>query len=132
MLAYNRDLFCIKTMATGTGSVEVFSLTAGSNYRDWYVTAPTPMPMGPHPKWHFLLAENNDLFRVSTGDTGTGVVEVHSLTAGSNYRNWHVTAVTPITFDDAFNYRFRCVRKLVSVGTTAPSRRLNVAVVGYS
>ena len=90
-------------MATGTGSVEVFSLTAGSNYRDWYVTAHTPMPMGPHPKWHFLLAENNaPVPKLSTGDTGTEVVEVHSLTAGSNYRNWHVTAVTPITFDDAF------------------------------
>lgn len=100
----SRDLFCIKTASTGTGRVEVHSLTAGSNYNRWHRTAATPLQFGG--KRTFLLSENDDLFVVTTGDTASKRVEVHSLTAASNYQDYHVTAVTPITFDDAFNYRF--------------------------
>ena len=31
---------------------------------------------------------------------------MHSLTAGSNYQNYHITTDTPITFDEAFDCRF--------------------------
>lgn len=53
-----------------------------------------------------MIAENDDLFVVSTGGTGSGRVEVHSLTAGSNYQDYHITTATPITFDEAFDCRF--------------------------
>lgn len=100
----SRDLFGIKTVSTGTGNVEVHSLTAGSNYNHSHRTAATPLKVGG--KRTFLLAENDDLFVVTTGDTASKRVEVHSLTAASNYQNFQVTAATPITYDEAFNYRF--------------------------
>jgi hypothetical protein len=102
----NRDLFGIKTSETGTGYVEVHSYTAGSNYQTEHVVAGTPIPVKDAHKFQFLLAENRDLFCIKTSETGTGSVEVHSYTAGSNYRTEHVVAGTRIPAKDAHKFRF--------------------------
>ena len=114
-------------------------MTAGSNYRNWHVTAVTPITFDDAFNYRFLLHPSRDLFFVKLAFAATRRVEVFSLTASSNYKTIFVTSSTGLpmgiqkaTFGLLAWNKLMCVRKLVSVGTTAPSRRLNVAVVGYS
>ena len=48
------------------------------------------------------MTDTKDIFLIKTANTGTGNVEVHSLTAASDYTSYHVQAGTPIPQADAY------------------------------
>lgn len=52
------------------------------------------------------LTDTKDIFLIKTANTDTGNVEVHSLTAASDYTSYHVQAGTPVSQADAYKYQF--------------------------
>ena len=69
-------------------------MTAGSNYRDWYVTAPTPYADGASPEVGIpCLPRTMTCPKLALATAGTGVVEVHKpFTVWQQLPDWHVTA----------------------------------------
>ncbi len=101
------------------------------------------------------MTDTKDIFLIKTANTGTGNVEIDSLTAASDYTSYHVQAgrrfprptctnssCWPITATCSVSKPWRrgpgasmCVRRALFplLESTAPTPpRLNVAVVGYS
>jgi hypothetical protein len=89
------DLYFVKTLNTGSGSVEVHLATAASGYTtpqshiSWFSSADAG-----NGRFHM---NGTDLFFVKTQNTGSGSVEVHSATSGSGYKSGesHATWFSP-------------------------------------
>ncbi|MBI3294689.1 MAG: hypothetical protein HYZ71_08155, partial [Deltaproteobacteria bacterium] len=113
------DLMNIMRRNTGSGRVEVHTLSRVSNYQQYNMHVATPRGAGESDKFDFLSGGgplNGDLVEIMRRNTGSGKVEVHILSRGSNYQTYTTHAATPITLADAENYSFLMVgRDLVAV-----------------
>lgn len=88
------DLVSVRTSGTGSGRVEVHTLTGASNYQTFSVHAATPLPAVPDGgDWVFGVASfagsgKPDLFAIRTRGGSSGRLEVHVLSAASGYKTW--------------------------------------------
>ncbi len=95
------DLSFILTDDTGSGRVEVHTLSGASDYTRWTRHTALPIGQGVDPAaWRFLTPDGtDDLYAVLHGGrTGSGRSEVHSLTGASNLQQWDVHAALPIGY----------------------------------
>ena len=98
------DLYFIKTRNTGSGHVEVHSATAASNYQGGQHFVTWFSPSDASNGWFEMVG--SDLFFVKTKNVGSGLVEVHSATAASNYQSGQ-HSVTWLSPGDADNGWFQ-------------------------
>jgi hypothetical protein len=101
------DLYCLKRHNTGTGRLEMHILTSSSNYQTFRVQTGTPITESHAANFVFAVeGGSGDLFCFKRTNTGTGKLEVHILTASSNYQQFRFEKGTPITQADAANFDF--------------------------
>jgi hypothetical protein len=102
------DLVAIKKNNTGTGSVEVHILTRASRYTDFALQTPIPIPLDQGDYFRFAM-RGNDLVAIKKNNTGTGSVEVHILSASSNYQDFLLQTSIPIPLDQGnwFDFAMR-------------------------
>merc|ERR1711957_583474 len=85
----NGDLVCIKKGPhTGTGKTEVHVLSAASNYGRFVLQTGTALHYTHGANWAFVMNGNGDLVSIKKAHTGTGMTEVHVLSAASNYQTF--------------------------------------------
>lgn len=96
------DLTGIVTSGTGSGRVEVHTMSAASNYAAFSVHAATPLAPADTEDWRYVIAPyagdgRPDLYAVHLRATGSGKVEVHVLSAASGYRQFvaHIATLVP-------------------------------------
>ena len=88
------DLVAVRLRGTGSGRVEVHTLTGASGYRTFSTHAATPLPVVPAGgEWELGVASllgsgAPDLFAVRTRGGASGKVEVHVLSEISGYSRW--------------------------------------------
>lgn len=98
------DLVAVKVAGSGSGRVEVHTLTGDSNYTQFSVHAATPLPDNlDMSQWQFgvgsyMRSGRPDLFAIRTVGGASGRMEVHTLSAASNYQQWVVHAATPLRY----------------------------------
>jgi len=105
------DLYCVKKTHTGSGALEVHTLTAASGYQTFGLHTPTTITQADALNMDFSIGNYNgegtpDLFCLKRTNTATGKLEVHVLTASSNYQDRGTEIGTPITEADAKNFDF--------------------------
>jgi hypothetical protein len=85
----------------GSGQVEVHGLAQSTHYTQFMLHAATAFAPAVAADWQFFVAPFHgdgqpDLLGVHLRNTGSGRVEVHILSASSDYRNFILHAATPI------------------------------------
>jgi hypothetical protein len=105
------DLYYVKTRNTGSGHIEVHVVSASSSYQEFSIHTPTALLEADGSNGVFALADVDgdgrpDLVFVKTANTGSGQVEVHVLSAASNFGAFLIHAPTAITEGDATNGDF--------------------------
>jgi len=98
----NNDLYFVKTKNTGSGRVEAFTATAASGYRSGVSSATRFSPADADNGW-FRMLPNNDVYFVKTKNTGSGKVEVHTVTSASSYQAGISSAAPRFSSADANN-----------------------------
>lgn len=94
------DLYAIHYASNASNTVEVHTLSAASSYQTWIghaASALPALPVGPT-NWDFFVGDSGgrgDLITVIPTSTGSGKVEVHTLTQGSGYRVFSLHVATP-------------------------------------
>lgn len=137
MVAGNRDLFAIRTTRVSDSDtklkVELFILTATSNYQNLIVQMVTAFQPVEGDLIHFALASNRDLFMIReyrSGPTGPNATEVHILTAISAYTKFSLQTSTALRETGNFQYLLAHDRSLFAIKTrNAESRRVEVHVL---
>jgi hypothetical protein len=103
------DLYGVKTRNTGSGFVEVYVASAGSNYASFLLHARTVFSQADAPNfadWQlngFYFDGQSDLYGIKTKNTGSGHVEIHVAAATSNYGSFLLHASTAFGVGDAPN-----------------------------
>lgn len=90
-LSREGDLVGLKVAHTESGRVEVHVLSAVSGFTQWTNHVATPLPSTATGLWavgSFDGSGRPDLWFLPLSGTGTGGVEVHVLSAASNYQTW--------------------------------------------
>jgi hypothetical protein len=105
------DLYYIKRRNTGSGRIEVHVLSAASNYQQFVAHIPTALLEADDPNGDFALAQSNgsgrsDLYFIKRRNTGSGQIEVHVLSAASNYQQFLLHAPTALLEADSPNGGF--------------------------
>ncbi|MCW2602862.1 MAG: SpoIID/LytB domain protein [Pseudonocardiales bacterium] len=107
----SRDLFALHLANTQTGLAELHVLSEASDYQDWVAHIVLPISIQAVDSWQLQLAASvagsrPDLYLVNTEGTGSGQVEVHALSAASNFQEWFVHSATPLapTAPDSATY----------------------------
>jgi hypothetical protein len=78
----------LKGPVTGSGTTEVHTLSAASNYQTWVLQTGTALGYTDD-NWAFTAKGNGDVMAILKGPTsGTGTTEAHILSAASNYQTW--------------------------------------------
>jgi SpoIID/LytB domain protein len=101
-LSKDADLVGVLLRNTGSGRVEVHTLSAASNYTQFIVHAATPIPaLAPDAPAQFAVAPLDrsgrpDLWFILTAGTGTGRTEVHVLSHASGYQAWTMHSGTAL------------------------------------
>jgi hypothetical protein len=103
------DLIGIDYGWSGSGRVEVHTLTAASNYQGFVVHAATPLGNTTDTQWRFTLGDHDgdgaaDLYAVVMNGSGSGSIEAHVVSAASNFGQWIVHAVTPLGYTTPANF----------------------------
>jgi len=137
MVAGNRDLFAIKTSRVSDSDtklkVELFILTATSNYQNLIVQMVTAFQPVEGDLVHFALASNRDLFMIRecrSGPTGPNATEVHILTAISAYTKFSLQTSTALRETGDFQYLLAYDRSIFAIKTrNAESKRVEVHVL---
>lgn len=78
LLAPNRDLLALAKSGTNTGSTEVHTLSADSNYKDFSLHTGSALHVTDD-EFDFVLASNRDVVALAKRSTGSGRTEVHVL-----------------------------------------------------
>jgi hypothetical protein len=116
------DLVAIKKWGTGTSRTEVHILSGGDGYQSFVLQTGT----GLHETddtWTFAL-RGDDLVAIKKRGTGTGMTEVHILSAGSGYQDFILQTGTALhEVDDSFDFVMRgddlvAVKKRTGAGVT--------------
>src|SRR4051812_17908895 len=89
----NRDLFIFKKRNTGTDRTEIHGLTAASNYQEWFLHTGTPLEVSDE-RYVFLLAPNRDVYVIIRSGTGSGMTELHVLSAETGYQEFSAHVAT--------------------------------------
>jgi len=100
------DLIAIKTANAGSGAIEVHRLSLASGYRSFSLQAPIPIALSEASKFKFLIAPNGDLYAIKVLGTGTGTVELHILSAVSNYQTFITEVGIPLGLSSVPNFDF--------------------------
>lgn len=102
------DLVAVKKNNTDTGNVEVHILTWASRYTDFALQTAIPIPLDQGDYFKFAM-RGNDLVAVKKNNTAAGNVEVHILSAASNYQSFLLQTAIPIPIDqgDWFDFAMR-------------------------
>lgn len=84
------DLFAIRATGSGSGQLDLHTLSAASGYQTYTRHMITGMPQRPTSDWTYLIAPYQgdgqpDLYAICLRGCGSGRVEVHVLSAASNY-----------------------------------------------
>jgi len=101
-LSRDADLVSVRLRNTGSGRIEVHTLTAASGYTQFSVHAATAMPaLAPEAPVQVAIAPldgsgNPDLWLIITAGTGTGTTEVHVLSFASGYQAWTMHSGTAL------------------------------------
>jgi hypothetical protein len=103
----NADLYAIKLNHTGSGHTEVQILTAASRYQQYSLRIATPLGEADPSNWTFLVGSNGDLYAIATKNSGSGKVEVHILTAASNYQQFSNEVATALGPVDPSRWEFQ-------------------------
>jgi hypothetical protein len=91
----NGDLLAIKKSGTDSGRVEVHILTAKSNYTKYRLNQVSVLDqIGDN--FAFSALPNGDLLAIKKSGTDSGRVEVHILTAKSNYTKYRLNQVSAL------------------------------------
>ena len=100
----NGDLVCIKKgPITGTGSTEIHILSRSSGYTQFVLQVGTALGLtsGEGDRWSFVVRENNDILAINKGPgNASGKIDVHILTASSNYQTIIYGGSAMTTTDD--------------------------------
>jgi SpoIID/LytB domain protein len=84
------DLFAIRATGSGSGRLDLHTLSAASGYQTYTRHNITGMPQRPTSDWTYQIAPYQgdgqpDLYSICLRGCGSGRVEVHVLSAASNY-----------------------------------------------
>ncbi len=120
------DLVTVRRRNTATGRVEVHEWSEGSN-SDYSAELPftTALDEAEESNYIFLFGHfgnfdetsRPDLFCLKKANTASGQLEVHVLSAASNYIAYSLHAVTPVSLIDIDEYDFAIGNYLQSLGT---------------
>lgn len=99
--AGSHDLMAVHTANTGSGRVEVHVMSQASGYQSWIAHLATPLGVVPPGQAQFQIGSVDfdrapDLFFIPTQATGSGAVEVHVLSAASQYQGFLIHAATSL------------------------------------
>ena len=105
------DLFVVLPNKTGSGQLEMHGLSRKSGYQDFSVHAATAFGAQDPAQWHFAVGSfgrsgRPDLIGVKYAGTGSGMVEVHVLTAASGYTQFALHAATALPVVDGRRFQF--------------------------
>lgn len=133
------DLFCIKKINTGSQSIEVHILSAGSNYNNFSLQQPAALSRADAVNFDFAIDGSGNLFCIKKTNTGSGFMEVHILTSASSYQQFSLHAITPLTQTDAANFKFAAsgngdllCMKITNTGTGNLEVHVLSAALGYT
>lgn len=95
------DLYAIRTADTGSGQVEVHVLSEASGYQSFLLHAATAMAAVPANQWQFAVSSfagdhASDIYAIGYAGTASNHVEVHVLSAATNYTTWLTHAATAL------------------------------------
>ncbi|HEY5336417.1 MAG TPA: SpoIID/LytB domain-containing protein, partial [Mycobacteriales bacterium] len=87
------DLFAIRATGSGSGRLDLHTLSAVSGYQTYTRHTITAMPQRPTSDWTYLVAPYQgdaqpDLYAICLRGCSSGRVEVHVLSAASNYQTF--------------------------------------------
>lgn len=107
------QLYATELQGTGSGRVEVRTLSAASQFSTAGPRVATALPALPDPdRWTALYRpftgpRRADLVLVHSAGTASGRVEVHALTAASGYRTWagHLATALPAARDGQWQFQ---------------------------
>jgi hypothetical protein len=96
---------------------EVHILSAASNYTQFALHAATALGTTYRTQWQFAFAPNGDLVGVDMNGTGSGMTEVHILSAASNYTQFSDHLATALGSSSPQQWQFAIApnRDLVAV-----------------
>ena len=85
------DFLGIHLRNTQSGRVELHAVSAASGYRNWIAHVATAFDAVPDGQWQFAVASaggsgSANLIGIDYGSSGSGRVEVHTLSSASNYQ----------------------------------------------
>merc|ERR550534_3110551 len=92
----NGDLMLIKNRE---GTMEVHILTADTSYQDFGLQSKIELGAEDGHSWHFQLASGDDLMCIKDTCEPDSKVEIHTLTANSNYEEFSVHTKTALDAD---------------------------------
>lgn len=94
------DLFAIRATGSGSGRLDLHTLSAASGYQTYTQHTVTAMPPRPTSDWTYLVAPYEgdgqpDLYAICLRGCGSARVEVHVLSAASHYSTFltHIATV---------------------------------------
>lgn len=95
------DLVGLHVRGTVSGRVEVHVLSAASGYQNWLLHTATPLGAVSPGTFQFALGSlggdrRSDLFAIGLAGTGSGRLEVHTLSDASGYNTWVLHSTTAL------------------------------------
>lgn len=119
------DLHTVMVAGTGSGRVEVHSLSSTSGYQQFNRHVATAFPVVDPRQWRFLLGGGTkgapDLIGVRLRGGASGKVEVHVVTGSSGYQSFSVHQATPLAAVDPAQWQ---VAAASSPGSGAPDLQM--------
>lgn len=96
-----QDLVLAHAAGTASGRLELHTLSAASNYQQFTLHVATALPSLADGQWQFALApyagdHARDLYAIRYAGSGSGRVEVHVLSAASNYQRFLLQTATAL------------------------------------
>ena len=121
------NLYALSLNSNGSNTVEVHGLSQQSDYSAFFIHAASAFGASSASEWQFMVAPSNgdgrpDLWGIHLTNTGSGRVEVHVLSAASNYQSFIVHAATPLGTVSPSQFQF-------SLGGLAGDRRSNLYAI---
>jgi uncharacterized protein YkwD len=106
------DLYGAERNGTSSGKVEVHAVSQAAGYRSFVAHAASPFAATTSDEWQFQFAPiggdgQPDLVGIHFRNTQSGMVEVHALSAASNYTSWVLHTATALnTMNSGNPYQF--------------------------
>lgn len=97
------DLVYIKTRATGSGKIEIHIASKSSNYQSFVRHVATDFAVEDNGTWCLAQGPNAnfpDLYYIKTRNTGTNMVEVHAVSAQSEWKRRVIDVGTGFAKED--------------------------------